>query len=137
MNLINMKHKKYITNMVELKISLKENSCLSEKQKRALTVLLDSDMYFLSYCFDEDWDLMYSDSKTYFIQKLFDGLWEMSWMQTTCEDHIYAIQFIYKDFKKIQDFAFHVLTDHVEGEYKKIEVYISPTEFEEIRKIID
>lgn len=31
----------------------------------------------------------------------------------------------------------NVLTDHVEEKYKKIEVYVSPTEFEEIKKIID
>ncbi|PFZ33861.1 hypothetical protein COL77_30550 [Bacillus wiedmannii] len=137
MDSINMKKKKYITDMDELKMALQKNSYLSKTQKKVLNVLLDSNMYFLSYCFDENWDLMYSDSKTYFVQKLFDGLWDMSWMETHCEDHIYAIQFIYKDLKKIQDFAFHVLTDHVEEKYKKIEVYVSLTEFEEIKKIID
>ncbi|PGR00759.1 hypothetical protein [Bacillus cereus] len=133
----NSKNKDYIRDMKQLKLALQENKCLSEVQKKVLTVLLDSDMYFISYCFNEDWDLMYSESKTILVQNLFDGAWDMSWMETYCEDPIYAIQFMFKESKRIQDFASYVLTNHIDESYRIIEVYISPTEFTEIKKIID
>ncbi|PFZ33863.1 hypothetical protein COL77_30560 [Bacillus wiedmannii] len=133
----NSKNKDYIRDMKQLKLALQENKCLSEVQKKVLTVLLDSDMYFISYCFNEDWDLMYSEPKTILVQNLFDGAWDMSWMKTYCEDHIYAIQFMFKESKRIQDFASYVLTNHIDESYRSIEVYISPTEFTEIKKIID
>lgn len=133
----NSKNKDYIRDMKQLKIALQENICLLKVQKKVLTVLLDSDMYFISYCFNKDWDLMYSESKTILVQNLFDGAWDMSWMETYCEDHIYAIQFMFKESKRIQDFAPYVLTNHIDESYRSIEVYISPTEYKEIKEIID
>ncbi|MGA4465927.1 hypothetical protein ACPA2L_25305 [Bacillus bombysepticus] len=133
----NAKNKDYIRDMKQLKMALQENKCLSEVQKRVLTVLLDSDMYFISYSFNQDWDLMYSECKTILVQNLFDGAWEMEWMETYCEDYIYAIQFMFKEAKRIQDFAPYVLTNHIDEDYRNIEVYISPTEYAEIKKIID
>ncbi|MEC3226108.1 hypothetical protein P9027_29765 [Bacillus thuringiensis] len=130
-------NKVYIRNMNQLKRTLQENKCLSEKQKKVLTVLLESDMYFISYCFDQDWDLMYSECKTILVQNLFDGNWKMGWMEAYCEDHIYAIQFMLEESKRIRDFAPYVLTNHIDESYISIEVYISPTGFAEIKKIID
>ncbi|GBF34630.1 hypothetical protein DCCM_3750 [Desulfocucumis palustris] len=110
-----------------------ENEYLSNIQKEIIRIILASEVFFVPFAFDGDWDYVYTEGKVVLVSKLLDGKWDVNIMQSVMEDDIYIIEISFQDRRLIADFCCKYCDDQrsmAEG----IEIYVPYSDYLKIYK---
>lgn len=110
-----------------------ENELLNHMQREILRIILTSEVFFIPFSINGDWDYVYTVGKVSLVQKLLDGNWFYDIMSSNLEDDVYMIEISFEDSRPITGFCCKYNNDQ-RDEAQGIEIYVPYSDFIKIYK---
>lgn len=109
-----------------------DNKTISHDNRELLRVLLTSEVYFIPYSFDGEWDYMYSAGKVDFVKMLLKDDWTFDVGAAHLDDDVYIFSIKFSSTKYIKDYCFKPYVDHINETFNKLEIYIPFTDMRQL-----